>query len=327
MLLPTEMLHKIAADLSGELSEKTLRQPSDACEALRNLALTSRCLRDISQPHLYHNLSVSLDDGYNYVEWQERRIQVFRNNPRLLDYVQRFSLDFVFQDVDGTHFEDNRECFPVFCAQPWKRWNEATRRAINSCLANNPIQTVEIDDWEGPLEFLGCLPASVVTLKVISAMIDFDTDQTASIPPLAKGNQDGKDSAPQLRPKELQLNACYGIPPFILKEGTRVLSQLHTLELIECRPTDLKPMLSLVPQTLVCLQLRYSFYAFEKTPSQQLGKVILLPIAFGDSASRSTLWRSRGDPIAANFAGVAMANILMVHFTPAFAQYGSSFLG
>ncbi|KAH6904658.1 hypothetical protein BKA70DRAFT_1565635 [Coprinopsis sp. MPI-PUGE-AT-0042] len=281
--LPTDVLYVVAGMLAGESDIVFVNQkPINASfDALRNLALTSLALRDISQPYLFYKLSIHTGKSSSYdPEKVDERISVFQRNPQLLDYIRRFDLKFSRGDwlmsSHDTHLETCRrfldyllphlqrlEVFTTefqYLSVPWRwhQWGQKTQMAFSSCFARNPLKRVEIKGWDGELCFLTSLPASVHTLKIDRGAVEMSA---------------GSETTLKLRPKTFQLDIAWRVPPFLSTNGLHLLMQLHTLDLWVVTHHSLKGVLGLAPQTLACLRLRYRPHSAESLRVYMLGKL------------------------------------------------------
>ncbi|KAH6904663.1 hypothetical protein BKA70DRAFT_527973 [Coprinopsis sp. MPI-PUGE-AT-0042] len=227
-----------------------------------------------------------MNEDDDRIERAEERMAIYQNNPRLFDSTQHFALSFerLIYDEEGDFEVPTEVCqrtlaffmprlrrLQSFMTEAhgseelhWiSTWNEVTRRAISSCIANNPgLQKFEARGWVGPVCFLKALPASLNSLILKYTSIDNDS----SVPSL--------DSRLRLRPRVLHLEPDWGaIPPFILKEGGTVLSQLHTLKMQMGSPKDVRVILGVVPQSLRCLSIRYWRHSSDEL--EQIGQELL----------------------------------------------------
>ncbi|KAH6904665.1 hypothetical protein BKA70DRAFT_1431964 [Coprinopsis sp. MPI-PUGE-AT-0042] len=240
------------------------------------MALASLALRDISQPHLFHSVWVSVRGVMSDSEAREcavSKISIFENNARLIDYIRHFNMLYQWDDWDSEYRD--QDLHRGYCQQtlifllprltrlerfmtqsqsstielPWDYiWDEPVKKAVSSCIASNhALKTFEVRGWAGPVCFLQSLPVSLEKLKVIHVDIE--------LKPI-----DGVDAASesiQARPKTFELGFALGMPTFVLAQGITFLSQLHTLELRSHESKNLNVLLGMVSKTLRCLKLHY----------------------------------------------------------------------
>jgi hypothetical protein len=279
--LPEDILHGIVDKLAREPDIEFINSipVNRAFCALRNLALVSTTLRDITQPRLFHTifLCTAATSGSRSCASQQvdERISVLQYNPRLLDHTRRLCLSYIWGVVSpSTHDHNVRDCqrllayllprlrrLEVFMTEIWyfsasskwdECWDEQTRKAISSCLTRSPLKTVEVRGWLGNLCFLSLLPASVTTLRVDQGGFKMSPADTTFKP----------------KPKYFQTTVTPRISNLVSQHGLKLFRALSTLDLTVVHRRSLqlvaaqsmKTVLTFGPQTLTCLRLRYHFH-------------------------------------------------------------------
>ncbi|KAH6886075.1 hypothetical protein BKA70DRAFT_105113 [Coprinopsis sp. MPI-PUGE-AT-0042] len=286
--LPAELLDRIASMLAIDLGTTGYAtEQSEASKALCNLALTSRSLRDISQPYLFSMLSICVadmpDDDSWTVQNANEAIAIFETNPRLLDYIRHFVLlfrtschlvdpDYIRGDVETCQKllgfflpklqklkylrTESRDVFRAGELAGWGIWGEATRTAFSSCIARNPLETLVVRSWAGRLCFLDHVPPSVVTLRIGDLCTPYFRKSTGLV-----DDSPFLSLKPSVKPTTFQLEDFVAVPHFVTQDR---LSRLHTLELKNQYHNTLKILLRLAPPSLQCLRLHYRIRGFRR---------------------------------------------------------------